>query len=193
MKKSDEVRETIVKATIELIEKSDGDINSINTRAIAQRAQVGAGLINYHFQTKENLIELCVERMIKQVISSFSPPVSEQTPIEQLKITAKLVFDFLMDNPAVSKISILSDYRNPKPGDNTMMSAAGFSRTLSKLKIPEEERFILALAFTSIMQALFLRKDQDAGLPGYDLNNKAQRDTLLDLLIDTIFGGFEYE
>ena len=38
------------------------------------------------------------------------------------------------------------------------------------------------------MQALFLRKDLSKELFGYDINVKEQRDEVLDLLIDTLFG-----
>jgi len=188
MKKSEAVKEKIIEATISLIVESNGDVTNINTRAIADKAHVGIGLINYHFQTKENLIEICVAQMIGEVIAAFDPLTSEQTPTAQLKYVSKLVFDFLIDNPAVSRLSILSDYKNPNKTDNTIKSAMGFSRTLENIEMLENERFILAFAFTSVMQALFLRKNQSGELFGYDLNIKEQRDKVLDLLIDTMVG-----
>jgi len=193
MKKSKEVKEKIIEATISLITESDGDVTDINTRAISDRADVGVGLINYHFQTKENLIDICVERMIGRVISAFAPSTPEQTPAARLKHTAKLVFDFLVDNPAVSKISILSDHKNPKMNDNTIISAMGMSKGLGNLGISAKEQFVLAFALTSVIQTLFLRKEQSSELFGYDVNLKEHRDEVLDLLIDTIFGGFCHE
>ncbi|MFP3153188.1 TetR/AcrR family transcriptional regulator [Lachnospiraceae bacterium ZAX-1] len=193
MKKSGEVREKIIETTISLITESEGDVASINTRSIAEKSHVGIGLINYHFQTKENLIEMCIERMIANVIVAFAPSIPKQNPAERLKFTAKLVADFLVDNPAVSRISILHDYKNPKKDDNTIKSAVGFNRTLGNIGISEKEQFILAFAFTSILQTLFLRKEQSCELFGYDFSIKEQRDKVLDLLIDNIFGGFENE
>ena len=193
MKKTKDVKEKIIEATISLITDSDGDVTNINTRAISKRANVGTGLINYHFQTKENLIDICVERMIGKVISTFAPSVPEKTLTARLKHIAKMVLDFLINNQAVSRISILSDQKNPKTNDNTMMSAMGFSKILAKLKISNKEQFVLAFALTSVIQALFLRKEQSDELFGYNINVKEQRDEVLDLLIDTMFGGTENE
>ncbi|MCL1964309.1 MAG: TetR/AcrR family transcriptional regulator [Firmicutes bacterium] len=193
MKGSGDVKEKIIEATMGLIAESAGDIADISTRTIAERTHIGTGLINYHFQTKENLIEICVERMIGKVIAAFTPSTPEQTPTARLKSTAKQVFDFLVDNPAVSRISILSDHKNPKKSDSTMKSAMGMNKVLGKLEISEKEQFVLAFALTSAMQAMFLRKDQSGELFGYDMNVKEQRDKVLGLLIDTMFGGFEHE
>ena len=193
MKKSEEVKEKIIKTTISLITESDGYVENINTRTIAEKAQVGVGLINYHFQTKDNLIEICVERMIGKVIAAFAPTNPERTPLGMLKYSAKLVFTFLIENQALSRISILSDYKNPDKADNTIKSAMGFNRILENIEISENERFVLAFAFTSVIQSLLLRKDQSDELFGYDINIKEERDKVIDLLVDNIFGGFGNE
>lgn len=189
MKRSDEVRERIIAATTRLIVNSDGDVMDINTRAIAQEAQVGVGLINYHFQTKENLIEICVERMINKVIAAFDPLLQEQDPVARLGHTAQLVFDFLVENPAVSKISMLSDHSKPKVDDNTMRSTLGMDRVLGEVEGSGSVRMLLTFALVSTMQALFLRREQSGELFGYDIRDKAQRDEVLELLVNALFGG----
>ena len=194
MKKANMVKERIIKATIHLITESDGDIANINTRAIAERANVGIGLINYHFQTKENLLEICVGRIIGKVITAFNPlPLpTTQTPDALLKHSMKLVFDFLIENPAISRISILSDFKNPQMNDHTMKSATGARQKMSNLDMPERERLVLSFALVSLMQAFFLRKEQSGELFGYDINIKEQRDEVLDLIIDKLMGGYEH-
>lgn len=193
MKKSEKVKERIIEAATSLITESAGDVANINTRAIAEKAGVGVGLINYHFQTKDNLIEICVERMIGEVIAAFSPETQAQSPVARLKHSAKLVMDFLVENPAVARISMLSDYKNPKGDDNTMKSAMSVKLVLGSSGLPEKEQLILAFALTSVMQALFLRKDRSGEVFGYDVNIKEQRDDVLNLLIESIFGELEHE
>jgi len=188
MKKPTEAKEKIIEATIGLINESNGDIADVSTRAIAERAGTGIGMVNYHFQTKENLIEICVERIIEDVISEFNAPVPEQTPAARLKRTSKIVADFLMNNQAVSRISILSDMQNPKQNDNTMRSAKLIGGTLGNLNITDRERLFLSFTLTSIMQTLFLRKEQSGELFGCDMNNKEQRDGILEFLVDSLFG-----
>lgn len=195
MNKIDDVKERIIDGVIGLIEDSHGTVAEINMRAIAEKAGVGVGLINYHFQTKENLLDIAVERIIGAVISSFRPPVSDrpQHPVERLKQTAKLVADFLIENPAVARISILSDDKNPRQGDNTMRSAMGFANGLGGLALSQEERLLMAFALTSVLQALFLRRDLSSALFGFDMTKKEERDVALDFLIEKLFGGVRYE
>lgn len=194
MKKTADIKEHIIAATTELINQSNGNIAEITTRLIADQAGIGIGLINYHFQSKENLIEICVERIIGKVISAFAPPTQEQSPVLRLKHSAKLVFEFFVENPAVTRISILSDYKNPKQDDNTRRTITGICIGLGDdFDIPESKRHILAFTLVSVMQAMFLRKDQTEDFGGYDLTIKEQRDEVLDLLIDRIFAGFEDE
>ena len=183
MSKSTEVKERIIEATISLINESEGDVANISTRAIAERASVGVGMVNYHFQTKDHLIDICVERIIGDVISAFRPEVPGYTPLEQARHTAKLVADFLFSSPAVSRISILSDFKHPKPFDNTMKSVMGMEYTLVGQAVSEQKRHMMAFALVSVMQALFLRQE----FLGCDMKVKEQRDEMLDLLMDCLF------
>ena len=193
MTKSDAVKERIIESAISLINEGKGDMAGVSTRAIAERANTGPALINYHFQTKERLIEICVERIIGDVIFSFSPelPKTAQTPVERLKYKAKMVMDFLIKNPAVSRLSMLGDFNNPKKTDNTMKSSLDCSKTLDGLAAPEKERLVLSFALTSVMQTLFLRKDLGKELFGYDIHIKKQRDELIDLLVGNLFGTYK--
>lgn len=112
------VKEVIIHATTELIRESDGNITKITSRKIAGRAEVGLGLINYHFGSKENLITICVQRIINNVVMCFSPDKKNYdekdslTDKERLADWAKQVYDFLFDNYAISSISILGDMQN---------------------------------------------------------------------------------
>jgi AcrR family transcriptional regulator len=186
MKKSIEAKERIIDATIILINEGEGDVSAINMRAIAEKANVGIGMVNYHFQTKERLVEICVERIIGREISAFSPDVPEgmHSPIERAKYTAKLVADFLFSNPSVSRISILSDLKSSKDDDNTMRSVFGLGATLKELPVPEQEWQLMAFTIVSTMQTMFLRPQ----LFGLDMTVKEQRDRAIEQLVDRTLG-----
>jgi AcrR family transcriptional regulator len=188
MKKSDEVKEKIISITTDLIMKGEGNIDEITTRTIAEKADIGVGLINYHFQTKENLIEICIQRVIGKVISGFKPEIDKSLiGIDRLKSVVKMVADFLMNNPSVARISIIGDNRNPKLDDNTMKTVKGFSAALGECNIPDKEKVILLFALTSIIQATFLRKEMCIELLGHDFTNKGERDLFIDFIIDKLF------
>lgn len=195
MKKSDELKEKIIEVTTELIINSNGDIERVTTRSIAEKADIGIGLINYHFQTKENLIEICVQRIIGNVISNFHPIIEENLDgIDRLKRVAKMVADFLTDNESVSSISILGDCKSPRTDDNTMKTVKGFSMALGKCEIPDNEKSILLFALTSIMQSIFLRKNISSELFNFNFKYKKERDFFLDFIVDRLFvGGRNYE
>lgn len=186
----DAVKEKILLATICLIEKSDGDVSNINTRAIAKSANVGVGLVNYHFKSKDNLIELCIQRIISDALSSSMPlfPKTDGTAIENLKHNAKLIFDFFILNPALSKIAIFIDLRSPTLSDITIKSIVFATNNTSSFTCTKEEQMLLFFTLLSTMQGLFLRKGLCKDLFGFDFHEKDERDKVLDFIIDAVFG-----
>lgn len=64
-------REAIIQAATALIEENGEHPENITVREICKRADVGLGLVNYHFGNKDQLIEQCVEWMINGIIENF--------------------------------------------------------------------------------------------------------------------------
>lgn len=187
MGKSEQIKEKIIEITIELINKSNGNVENITIRDIAEKSGVGTGLINYHFKAKEKLIEECIQRMIGDIIHAFHPRVSDiASAADRVKIVAKQVVDILVAKPEISRISILGDMVTPKITDNTMNTVAGFTYSTGG-NVPEAK--LLSFLFTMILQGTFLRKDMMMELFGYDFNNKEDRDAFLDSVIDQLYGG----
>lgn len=182
--KSDKTREKIIQQTISLIQESDGISEKITIRKIAGKAGIGVGLVNHYFDSKDNLIEICVQRIISEVIRAFRPDLREsKDPIEITKSVAKQVMDFLMGNQQVSKVSILSDLKQPKLMDNTMKTVLGFGAHLSGGQITEKHK-INAFMITSVLQEAFLRKDCLKDSFGIDFYDKEQRDLFIDNIIE---------
>ena len=71
--KNEEIKQRIIETTIGIIEESDGDINNITARKIAQNSGVALGLINYHFGSKENLIAECCKQIINDMLLGMAP------------------------------------------------------------------------------------------------------------------------
>jgi len=103
-------KEAIIQAAIKLIEEKGERLNTITVREICKKADVGLGLINYYFHNKDNLISVCVERIINGIVEKFTS-IREQaenyTPFEKLDLLGNMTLDFLFEHPAISKISIL--------------------------------------------------------------------------------------
>jgi AcrR family transcriptional regulator len=171
------IKEKIIDATISLIESSDGLIENITMRAIAQKADVAVGLINYHFTSKKNLIELCVQRIISHVMRTFPTGYAMGEESEGDKSGGDMasfttsVFTFLINHPEISKISMLSDLSHPDIKSN---SSASYRAILKALPETESEniRKVKAFMLLSTIQSAFLNRETSEALLGFNLNDK---------------------
>lgn len=194
MQESKNVKEVIIDVTTELIQENNGNITKITSRKIAERAGVGLGLINYHFGSKDNLITICVQRIINNVVMCFAPGkknYNEKDGLddkERLADWAKQVYDFLFDNYAISKISILGDMQNYQAKSNSVYTQMGFSMAIRN-DIGEENKKLLAFILTSTMQVAFLSGTSSKEILGYDLTIKSERDRYIDRLVEMLFLG----
>ena len=183
------VRERIVEAACALIEESGGEVQAVTTRAIAARAGVGVGLLNYHFQSKDRLIELCVQRVIRQVVGSFQP-AQGGSAAERLSASAVQVFEFLTAHPQVSRISILGDMQRPAVGDNSDNTRRGFAGILGAGG-DEGRKNLLAFALTASLQAAFLAGEELEGMLGYPLGTAAGRARFVKDLVALLTDGLQ--
>ena len=183
------VKERIMAAATALIENGSGDIAAITTRAIAKEAGVGASLVNYHFQSKDHLITLCVQRMIAQVVAGFktdSPP--SQTDRQRLTDWAARVFDFLFENASLSRISILGDLAAYTPDCNAVHTQLGFTLAMTG-RTPPGDRDMLAFVLTAAMQVAFLAGDVGAERVGADFSTREGRRAWIARLTALLYGG----
>lgn len=194
MKDKSNLKEEIIRATTDLIQEYNGDVNKITLRIISERAGVGLGLINYHFGNKEQLIVLCVQRIINNVVMCFSPDKKDYSVNDGLKDKermadwAKQVYDFLFENHAISSISILGDMQNYHTECNSVYTQKGFLLAIQN-NIEEEKKRLLSFMLTSSMQVAFLSGESSKEILGFDLRNKIERDSFVDSLVELLFLG----
>ena len=171
-----DIKEKIISATIALINRSDGLVENITVREIAQKADVAIGLINYHFSSKKNLIEICVQRIISHVMETFSetPDSADKEDAEDndksdmASFTAS-VFTFLKNNPEISKISMLSDLSRPNIKSNSSVSCRAIFKAIPNTET-EDIRKIKAFMLLSAIQSAFLNRQIGSELLGFNLN-----------------------
>lgn len=180
------VKENIIETTTKLIEQYDGDTKSITARMIAKEAGIGLGLINYHFGSKENLITICVQRIISKTIAGFDMNGEYKTDKERLTACATYVFDFLFEHSAISRISILGDFQNYSSTCNTVRSQQGFMLSLTK-DIKDEDKPMIAFILTSAMQIAFLGSETLNKVLGYDFTKSEDRSAYIEKLVSVLF------
>lgn len=191
IKKNADARETIIKAAMKLIEQH-GDTGIITVRDIAAGAGVGTGLINYHFQTKENLINICVQRIINLEVEKFGPLYKglDVKPIDKLRFLAKSTCAFLSANPGISRVSILTDLQTGNTDDNSIHVQKAYLPLIKEVcggeKTDGGAQLLLHMLLSSI-QVAFLRKDVLIKTADMDFSNKEQREAYVDSIIDILF------
>ena len=194
MRNKEEVKEAIITAATELIEQSGGDINAITARSIAEKSGVALGLLNYHFESKENLVSICVQRIINKVLMGFSPDKKDYgaedglTDKERLISFAQQTFDFLYDNYAIVKISILSDFKDYQPRSNSSLTQLGFHLAI-RSNITESKKQLIAFSLASIMQTAFLSGNNSKAITGYNLGEKSERDLFISDTVTMLMEG----
>lgn len=190
MSKHKNVKDRIIFVTIELIEQYGGNTKSITARMIAEKAEVGLGLINYHFGSKDNLITECVQHIIGGVVAGFHMEQVFSSDKERLIAWATYVFDFLFEHSAISRISILGDFRNYSQDSNSVYTQYGFTKSLNS-DISEKDKPMLVFILTAAMQVAFLGNETVNQLLGYDFTKPKDRAEYIEKLVDILFEGAE--
>lgn len=191
MEKTKNIKEHIMDVTTQLIQESDGDINQITIQRIAERAQVGLGLINYHFGSKDKLILECIQRIINNVVHCFTPEekvYGENDDKYRLANWAKQVYDFLFENRVISMMSILGDMQDYRAACNSVNTQIGLALALDNFTDNKQKR-MQVFTLTSIMQVAFLLGEYSKEVIGYDLYKKEERDLFIDTVVEMLFDG----
>ncbi len=188
MDKNANIKNRIMEAATELIEQHNGNIKVITARMIAAKADVGLGLINYHFGSKEKLITECVQRIIGGVVAGFRVEQEFQTDKERLTVWATYVFDFLFEHFAISRVSILGDLQDYTGNCNSVLTQQGFLLSL-KDGMSNKDKAMFVFILTAAMQEAFLGSETVKQLLGYDFRKKEDRAAYIGKLIDILFEG----
>lgn len=174
------IMDTMVKL---LMERKD--INKITTRQIAELAEVNSALINYYYQSKENLVyravEFCMENIAKKI---FDEDMKDENPVTRLKSMIKAFANFVFENYYLSEIAVSNEIRHGSINTSTTILPL-LSEIFEETKT-ETELKLIALQIIVPMQVMFLNADEYKGHLKKDLFNEELRSELLDQMIDNI-------
>lgn len=120
-------RERMVRITTELLLEGKAP-QAITVKEIIERAGVGMGMVNYHFQTKEHLVDLAIERFMLFVVPSVKDMLlahKELPPKEQLFLVVSEVADCITKSPgdSIARQAFLQNLMQGVKGDTTALAA----------------------------------------------------------------------
>ncbi len=174
-----DAKERIIRATMELMEETQ-DTDKITIREIAARAGVGIGLINYHFGTREKLLYTAIGDFMVKMIEAMQGVPKTSSPAENLKEMLKTLCDVGMRYEKQIRIGVQYDLMQ---GD---MDAVNYLLPLLREMHPNDETKLRVIAFeiiAAIDLALF-RNDVFFRLTGLNVKEKAQRDHVIDIIVN---------
>lgn len=188
------IKQKIIETTINLIRDAKGRPEDITVRDICKEAGIGLSQVNYHFQTKENLIAQCVQVLIGDVIQAYpgDQVVYKDVGAEEvLKNRLLSIMNYLYANVNISRVSILTDHQSPQAGDNTLQTIHSLVPTVARVceeKHIEGDPKLLTTWMVLMMQGLFLRTHLVSDELEMDLTQESDREKMIASFLRLFFG-----
>lgn len=178
-------KDKIIKTTIDMLNEGN-DPDKITIRQIAERANVGIGLINYHFQTKENLLYKAISDTMSEMAINLQKTDDSITtaPVDRLKIMLKELSDFGMRHSKLNSILVIYDLQQGNM--QTPLYLIPILREIYKNTKDELEIRIIALEIISTLQAACINSRALQLYTGMDANNKSHRDRIIDTIVNSV-------
>ncbi len=180
-----EARQRILEAVIGLLSEVD-DSTQITIREIAKRAGVGIGLINYHFQSRENLIQQAVASLTGDLADQWETMLDHSIadPVERLKSLLNVNATVAMQNAKYARILIQhelleGDFSVPLVIVPVLREIFGQAKT-------EQELRSLAFLLVTGLQVAFIRQQAFRRFTGVNPANDAQRTDWIDQMVDQL-------
>jgi len=180
-----EAKNRLIDATQQLLDESL-DPEKITVRQIAERAQVGLGLINYHFGSKDNLLfEAVATRMQAVVNQAYQPEESSSQPAEvRLRQMLKGAAEVGLSFPKLTRVGVRHDLLQGDLGTTQMILPV--LREVLGNRVDELSLRLAAFQLIASLQVAFLKFDELQLYLGIDLNDQQARAQMINLLIDNL-------
>lgn len=180
-----EARERILQATIEILNE-DNNPENITIRQIAIRAKVGVGLINYHFQSKENLLQVAVARVGGEIADQWENTLDStiEDPLDRLKSMLKANASVAIHHHKFAGIAIR--YELLQGEMSVCQVIVPVLTEIFRREKTEQELKVISFMLVTSMQFMFIRDRAFKKYTAIDIFNDKQRDHWIDLMVDNL-------
>lgn len=176
------VKELLIQATMKLLKESENPVK-ITARQIAREADANLAMINYYFSSKDALVNTAVSKLmadradeLKEIINSDIPP--KQRLKEFLVTMSDITSDYSdITKPTIPYLLLEGEIELPYYILPMIKECCGDKRS-------EAECRIIAYQLISFTQLIFYRSDDFLKYTGIDINDKKQRDTMFQGILD---------
>lgn len=180
-----EAKQRIFEAVTALLQE-EPVTEKITMRRIAERAGVGVGLINYHFQSREKLLHEAVNLTMTNAAEAWLDPTrtAEVPALQRLRNILNETAQISAKYPQFAEISVTYDLLHGDLGIEKMIIPI-LREHFGPLKT-ELEIKAYALMLISALQVTLLRRNEFKAYSGINIFDDKQRDFLIDLMLNLI-------
>ena len=185
-KDKQETRKKILEAVTDILNEGYAS-DQITVRQIAEKANVGIGTINYHFDSKEKLLYEAVSNLLVDLADDLRENAVEIiSPPERLRNFLIKTSDLVAEYEKAFRVPIAYDLTQ---GDMSLnyyfipLLKEIFGDVKSELELK-----MLSLQILLPMQTIFLNDRAFWKFTGKDIFQKEQRDELIDLILKNVLG-----
>lgn len=161
------------------------DMSKITNREIAKLAGVNSALINYYYQSKENLLNqavgLCMSQMAGHLLTGETKNVE---PLTRLKNMLRGISEFAVEHRFLSEISISGELKGGN--ENTVRPILPLLKEIFGDKKTELELKLLALQIIIPLQVILLNPKEYKKSLGVDVTDLNSSIRFLDIFIDNV-------
>lgn len=187
-----DTRTRILEAAAGLLNEG-GDPQRITVRQIAERAGVGVGLINYHFQSRDNLLnEVVSSLMLVEAGRWFeAAATADADPVTRLKALFRETSRIAAQYPGYLQVMVNHELQNSTFSVPLMIIP--LLREIFGSTKTEMELRLIALQMVLPLQIVALQPAALQLYAGVDIFDSRQRDNLIDTLVDNLLAQMEGE
>jgi AcrR family transcriptional regulator len=180
-----DTRRSIFNAAKTLLIEAE-DAGSITVRQIAAHAGVGAGLINYYFESKNDLLNAAIGEIVLEVMTAHADKVAlyDMEPLDRLRVMMRQLLELANNNTKF--VRFIFSLNIIKAGLQTPLHIISILKDIFGDDKDDAQLRVIALQILYPLQAAGL----DAGVfhmySGLDLRDPEDRDRFVDMLINNI-------
>lgn len=182
--REENVKEQLIDATIRLLRETKKP-NSITARKIAETANANLAMINYYFKSKDELMSIAVDRLVKDSAKKVkSVQKKVETPkgqlVEFLIATSDTTFKYSeLTKPVIPYLLLEGDIDLPYQILPLVNECFAGKKT-------EAECRTICFQLISFMQLVFYREEDFKKFSGIDISDESQRHSLYHMIVDNL-------
>lgn len=173
-------KEKIMETVVALLSEGK-DITKVTNRDIAAMAGVNSALINYYYQSKENLIDLAAGECMARIGGTLSADAGSTPPIERIRVMLKNFTEFCLHHTALAEIAVNAELKSGSLYTSRMLFPL-FKEHFGEHKTDLEIKLI-TIQLLNPMQMMFLNRSDYKAYLSLDMDSSNAWDTLVDLLL----------